>query len=207
VKTLHVAKVIGKFSQFTDPVILEQTGTTRRFFYAEVYADDDGVVNLRGNIICERKGKDGWQPFDGVKLSQMKAGEISKLELRTEHLKKLIVGLDVLKAAIEEKGIELGGVDLVVGRRNEMMRVDEDQKTAIEQLINNDHGADFWASLSSLRPDLTSQLADAEILRRRKTAVAQFENELQKGQWSETDWEKFFHTHQWIFGWGCASTF
>src|SRR5271154_4749549 len=99
------------------------------------------------------------------------AGEISKLELRTEHLKRFIIGLQVLKDAAAEKGIEFGDIDLVVGKREEMVRVDVDQKAAIEQLINNDHSAEFWATLSSLRPDLTAQLADAELLRRRRLAV------------------------------------
>jgi hypothetical protein len=56
----------------------------------------------------------------------------------------------VLKAAAEAKGIEFGDFDLVVGKRDEMIRVDIDQKAAIEQLISNDHSAEFWATLSSL---------------------------------------------------------
>jgi hypothetical protein len=73
----------------------------------------------------------------------LKAGEISKLELRTEHLKRFIVGLQVLKDAAAEKGIEFGDIDLVVGKREEMVRVDVDQKAAIEQLIDNDYSAEF----------------------------------------------------------------
>jgi hypothetical protein len=206
-KTLPVAKIAKNLVEFTAPIILEQKANTRRCFYAELACDVDGVWNLRGDIIHERKGKDGWLPLDGPKLSQLKAGEISKLELRTEHLKKFIVGLQVLKDAAAEKGIEFGDVDLVVGRRDEMMRVDADQKAAIEQLISNDHSAEFWATLSSLRPDLTAQLADAELLRRRRISVAQFEDELQMQRWSETDWEKFFQTNQWIFGLGLRFQF
>jgi hypothetical protein len=96
-KTLPVAKIAKNLVEFTAPIILEQKANTRRCFYAELACDVDGVWNLRGDIIHERKGKDGWLPLDGPKLSQLKSGEISKLELRTEHLKKFIVGLQVLK--------------------------------------------------------------------------------------------------------------
>jgi hypothetical protein len=201
-KTLPVAKIAKNLVEFTTPIILEQKANTRRCFYGELACDVDGIWNLRGDIIHERKGKDGWLPLDGPKLSQLKAGEISKLELRTEHLKRFIIGLQVLKDAAAEKGIEFGDIDLVVGKREEMVRVDVDQKAAIEQLINNDHSAEFWTTLSSLRPDLTAQLADGELLRRRRLAVAKFEEELQQERWSELDWEKFFQANQWIFGLG-----
>jgi hypothetical protein len=54
---------------------------------------------------------------------------------------------------------------------------------------------------------LTAQLADADLLRRRRIAVAEFENELKKQQWSETDWERFFQSNQWIFGLGLRFQF
>lgn len=97
----------------------------------------------------------------------------------------------MLKDATKEAGIEFGDADLVVGKRQEMVRVGEDQKAVIEQLISNNYGADFWAALSSLRPDLTAQLADAELLRRRENAVAEFERELAAKRWAEPDWERF----------------
>ena len=206
-KTLHISKVARNLSQFTDPIILEQTKTTRRCFYAELFSDDDGVAHLRGDIVCERMGPDGWLPLDGAKLSQLKAGEISKLELRTEHLKKFIIGLQILKAASEEKGIEFGDFDFIVAKSEEVMRVDGKQRAAIEHLINDDHGEEFWSALSRLRPELTAQLADAELLRRRKIAVAKFEDELQQKRWSEADWERFFKTNLWIFGLGLRFQF
>jgi hypothetical protein len=207
VKTLPIAKVAKNLVEFTAPIILEQKENTRRCFYGELACDADGVWNLRGDIIHERRGKEGWLPLEGPKLSQLKAGEISKLELRTEHLKKFIIGLQILKDAAGEKGIEFGDIDLVVGKREEMVRVDIDQKAAIEHLISNDHSTEFWAMLLLLRPDLTAQLADAELLRRRRIAVAQFEDELRKQRWTETDWENFFKANQWIFGLGLRFQF
>jgi len=207
VKTISTEKVARNLLRFTKPILLEEKENTRRCFYGELARDEEGIWSLRGNIIHERKGKDGWHPLDGEKLSQLRAGEISKLELRTDHVRKLIVGLQVLKDAAKEAGIEFGDADLVVGKRQEMVRVGEDQKAVIEQLISNNYGADFWAALSSLRPDLTAQLADAELLRRRENAVAEFERELAAKRWAEPDWERFFKTNQWIFGLGLRFQF
>jgi hypothetical protein len=175
VKTLPTERVAKNLLRFTRPIVLEEKLKTRRCFYGELACDGEGVWNLRGNIIHERKGLDGWHPLEGDKLSQFKAGDIAKLELRTEHVRKFIIGLKVLADAAKEEGIEFGDADLVVGKRQEMLRVGQDQKDIIEQLINNDYSAEFWASLSSLRPDLTAQLADAELLRRRKNAGGSLE--------------------------------
>jgi len=207
VKSLRTERVAKNLLKFTTPIVLEEKEKTRRCFYGELACDEEGAWNLRGTIIHERKGKDGWHPLEADKLSQLKAGEISKLELRTEHVRKFIVGLKVLADAAKEEGIEFRDADLVVGRRNEMVRVGEDQKAVIEQLINNDYSAEFWATLSTLRPDLTAQLADAELLRRRKHSVAMFERELEAKQWIEADWERFFKANQRIFGLGLRFQF
>jgi len=207
VKPLNVEKVTKTFTKFTTPIILEQKPNTRRCFYGELTRDDDGVWNLRGNIIHERKGANGWLPLDGEKLSHLKAGEISRLELRTDHLKKFIVGLQILKEAAEEEGVGFGDLDLVVGKRDEMLQIDGDQKGVIEQLISNNYSTEFWDTLATLRPDVTAQLADAEIMRRRKLAVEEFEKELNSGQWKESNWETFFKVNQWIFGLGLRFQF
>jgi hypothetical protein len=131
-KTLPVAKIAKNLVEFTTPIILEQKTNTRRCFYGELPCDVDGVWNLAATSSTSARGKDGWLPPDGPKLSQLKAGEISKLKLRTELLKRFIIGLQVLKDAAAEKGIEFGDIDLVVGKREEMVHVDVDQRAAIK---------------------------------------------------------------------------
>lgn len=178
-KPLKAEKIRRNIQKFTTPVVLEETTSTRRCFYGDVSCDNEGEWHLRGTIMCERKGKDGWQPQDGATLNELKGGEIAKLTLRTEHIRKLIDGLQVLNDAAKSEGVELSSADLVVGRRDELLRVGKQHKAVIEQLIENDYSQEFWEALTSLRPELTAQLAEAEILRRRKEAVAEFERELE----------------------------
>lgn len=206
-KELTLKMVAPGLLEFTRPVILEQTLTTRRSFHGALACGDDGIWEVRGTIMVERKGKNGWHPEDGASLSKLKGGEITKLELRREHVKRLIAGLEVLADAAKVRGIDLGGTRLVVGRREEVVQVDREQKVVIEDLIRSNQSAGFWDSLSSLRPDLASQLAEAEIIKRRRLTLDTFEKELLAGRWNELDWENFFSSNEWIFGLGLRFQF
>jgi len=206
-KALRLQSVARNLMKFTPPIVLEETSTTRRCFYGELARDDDGEWNLRGTIIAERKGSNGWHPQEGAVLSKLKGGEIAKLELRREHVKNFIVGLQVLADAAKLEGIDLRGADLVVGRKNQVVQVSAEHKAVIDDLIRGDHGTEFWKALSSLQPDLASQLADAELLKRRKATVAIFEKELASQTWKEPEWEAFFQKNQWIFGLGLRFQF
>ena len=193
--------------KFTHPIILEETQTTRRCFYGELANDDDGEWDVRGTIVVERKGKDGWHQQDGASLQKLKGGEIAKLPLRREHLKNLITGLEVLADAAKLEGIDLHGASLVVGKKEDVVNVGRERKAFIQDLISSNHSSEFWDSLSSLRPDLASQLAEAELLKRRRVAVAEFEQELNSQRWTEPYWEKFFMANEWIFGLGLRFQF
>jgi len=206
-KTLRLERVTRNLMTFTQPIILEQTTTTRRCFYGELASNNDGDWDLRGTILVERKGQNGWHPQTGDLLSKLKGGDIAKLELRREHVKNFIVGLQVLADAAKLEGIDLRGTELVVGKKDEVVQVGPEHKTIIDDLIRSNHGADFWDALSSVRPDLASQLADAELLKRRKATVAVFEKELESQTWTEPEWERFFEANQWIFGLGLRFQF
>jgi hypothetical protein len=201
-KTLSLQRISRNLMKFTPPIILEETQTTRRCFYGELASDDDGEWDVRGTIVVERKGKDGWHQQDGASLQKLKGGEIAKLPLRREHLKHFITGLQVLADAAKLEGIDLHGASLVVGKKEDVVNVGRERKALIEDLISSNHSSEFWDSLSSLRPDLASQLAEAELLKRRKLAVDEFETELHARRWTETVWEKFFMSNEWIFGLG-----
>jgi hypothetical protein len=62
---------------------------------------------LRGCITAERKGQNGsWHEEDGEKLSQLKSGEIRKLNLGREQVRNLFSGLGALIKAGEEHGVD-----------------------------------------------------------------------------------------------------
>jgi hypothetical protein len=67
----------------------------------------------------------GWHPQDGATLQRLTGGEVAKLELRREHIRKLLIGIETLAEAALVKGIELHSSKLVVGREEELVRVVE----------------------------------------------------------------------------------
>ena len=191
-KTIRARKLADDFIVI-DPVVLEENSKFRRLFHGQLAKDSDGNWNVRGIFTAERKGQSGWQEIEAVKIANLKAGELAKFELKTDHMVKLLAGLQVLADAAEDEGITLHSTELVVGRKTEIVRVvEQNHKRVIEQLIDQKRGNDFWDTLTSLDPDFAAQLADASIQKRRKTALAVFETELAEGKWKEPDWERFF---------------
>ena len=207
-KDLILKKRSDDFLDCTTPVILEETSTTRRCFYGSLAREPNGEWNVRGTFILERKGALGWHQQDGATLQRLAGGEIAKLELRREHIRKLLIGLDTLAKAAKVEGIELRSSKLIVGRDDEIVRVvEKEHKKIIQQLIQTDRGEEFWDALRQMRPDMTEQLAHNEIFRKRSEALREFEDELKAVRWNETLWEKFFKRNEWIFGLGLRLQF
>ncbi len=207
-KTLSIVKVADGLFRIEPPVLLEEKPTMRRLFFGELGKGEDQEWHVRGTIVVEKKGRTGWQP-DGVDLTGMKAGDLRKLELKSEHVRNLLAGLEILADAAEQQGASIRPVrKLVVAKENEVVRVVErDHKAIIEQLIAQDKGRDFWQSLTLLSPDIATEIAEAEIHRRRKAALETFERELLSRRWKEPEWEEFFCQNTWIFGYGLRYQF
>jgi hypothetical protein len=207
-KDLLLRRESDDFIRFTTPILLEETTTTRRCFYGSLARDPGGEWGVRGTLVLERRGPAGWHPQDGATLQRLNGGDVAKLELRREHLQKLLLGLDALTDAARVEGIELRSTKLIVGRKEELVRVvEKEHKAIIEQLIENGKGEDFWEALRSVRPDITEQLVNSEMHRRRSEALAEFEKALLASQWNEQQWERYFARNQWIFGLGLRFQF
>ncbi|MGA8868489.1 MAG: Shedu anti-phage system protein SduA domain-containing protein [Candidatus Sulfotelmatobacter sp.] len=206
-KTIKTRKLTATFVE-VDPVILEENSRTRRSFHGQLARDPAGVWIVRGIFVVERKNRDDIYPTELTSVGDLKAGELGKLELKTEHVKRLISGLKVLADAAEDRGITLRSAELIVGKKNEIVRVvEQDHKAVIEHLIAAKRGKDFWTSLVSLEPDVAAQLADASIQRKRKETLATFHSSLANGNWNEPNWKQFFAANQWIFGSGLRYQF
>ena len=98
-------------------------------------------------------------PNGTLKTEQhLNGGEVAKLELGKEHIRKLLMGLEALTEAALVKGIELRLSELVVGREQPLVRgIERESKAIIEQLITNGKGEEFWDALCMARPDITEQ--------------------------------------------------
>src|SRR5258708_36093939 len=94
-KLIKTRKLTSTFIQI-DPVILEENSKFRRCFLGELVRGDDGAWHVRGTLVAERRTEKGWQSVEGTSIAKLKAGELAKFELRTEHVNHLITGLNVL---------------------------------------------------------------------------------------------------------------
>lgn len=77
--------------------------------------------------------------------------------------------------------------------------VDAADRSLIEQ-VRSMNAADKAALLSALGKTLTPE--EINILLGRRTALEEFEREMQSGQWSERQWQEFFERQPWVFGYG-----
>ncbi len=207
-KLLKTFPVTERLSKINRPIVLEENSRTRRLFVPQLGKDSEGKWNVRGTLVVERKGKTGWQALEATHLASLPAGDLLKLELRTEHLKRLFSGLQVLMQVAAEYGIVPGSQELFVGHKDEFTSAAaHEYRAVIQELVNGNHGADFWETLRSIQPDIATHLAEAEIQRRRKAALGVFQNELLLNKWSERQWEIFFVENRWIFGYGLRYQF
>lgn len=207
-KKIQARKVSATLFELDRPVILEENRNTRRIFHGQVAKGTDGNWAIRGWILLERRGPGGWHSADDAKkISELKAGELLKLELRTEHVKKLFQGLTALYEVAEIVGAGKKSTKLVVGRPEEMLHVPQQYKSVIEDLIAEKRAPEFWEALTKLEPDLALHLADVEIQRSRREALEVFSQHLGSLDWNEPAWERFFNENQWIFGYGLRYQF
>jgi len=208
VKKIQARKISDTLFELDQPLILEEKRNTRRIFHGQVAKGTDGQWGIRGWILLEKRGRNGWRPADDAKkISEMGAGELLKLELRTEHVRKLFQGLTALNDVAEIVGVGNRSAKLLVGRPEELVQVPQKYKSIIEDLIKEHRAPEFWDTLTKLHPDLAAHLADAEIQRNRRRALETFQQHLDALDWNEPAWERFFNDNQWIFGYGLRYQF
>ena len=135
-KKIQSRKVSENLFELDGPIILEENRNSRRIFHGQVAkATRWGVGNSRlGGL--RKKGPSGWHEVENVQtVSDLQGGELLKLELRTEHVRKLYQGLTVLYEASEIVGGARRSAKLVVGKAEELVHVPQEYKSIIEGLI------------------------------------------------------------------------
>ena len=88
-------------------------------------------------------------------------------------------------------GTETGGLIDELTSRKESLSIDDLQR--IEGFLS--------------LPDFPAAVLHAASLAHQRSAVAEFERELERDQWQESDWQKFFKREKWIFGHGLLYVF
>ena len=205
-----VSRTSATSADVLDDIILSQTTTTRRIFRPKfVRRPEESKWRVEGALICQRKSsKNTWEDTRELKLSQMRAGECIAMNLDSTQTENFISGLDSLKAIAAQRGVRLGKRDIIVADPNQVVEVNnKNRKLVIEQLIARQYSQEVWDSIAATDPDLATRLSRSRLQEERRSALATFEQQLQANSWSEFQWENFFWSNQWIFGYGLRYQF
>jgi hypothetical protein len=197
-------KSTSMYSQMVnEPIIIEEKGTTRKIFLAEINDKKlDSGETVSGTIIHQRKkGNDQWEDIESINLNSLKGGEGVKIKLRSAQIKKLYDGLTKLYA-LSEKGVQRGETEYVVGTSDEIVNVPRKRKEYIEKLLEEDYGEEIWEELIDKNPDLATKLSHSRIHNNRLTSLTEFEENIKDNSKDENYWQKFFSQNDWIFGYG-----
>lgn len=198
------AKSTSYHSQdINEPIIIEEKGTTRRIFLAEINDTKlETGETVGGTIIHQRKGRnDEWEDIESINLNTLKAGEGVKLKLRSAQTKTLYDGLTKLYA-LSQKGIKRGETKYVIGTSDEIVSVPNKRKEYIEKLLKENYGEEIWEELVDKNPDLATKLSQSRIQSNRKKSLAEFETSMLDATKKEGYWQNFFTENDWIFGYG-----
>lgn len=69
------------------------------------------------------------------------------------------------------------------------------------------HGEAFWELVDLMSDNLPQRIALQRVQQLRAEALAEFEEHLKAGDWSEPKWQSYFERNTWIFGFGLSYRF
>ena len=200
--------ITDSFIGCDNPIKLETTPRTRRFFLPSFSKDAQGNVHLRGKFIYQKKASTGWVDEDGLSLRDVKAGDAISFELNTEAMNHFLDGISVLHKTTGIASLEERSERFSVALRNKVIEInDETLRPLVQGLIDKGYESRFWRELASLKPEEAEKFANDQILVKRKTSVRMFEEAMQKLTWTEPEWGKLFDENRWIFGLGLRYQF
>lgn len=211
-KTYDVRSTSAQSAQVADiwlnPPADPDTDLTRRILRVELVDNAKRPsARVRTCIMHQRRASKNapWQDVDHFNLARLKGGEEVRLQLdaaETFHLHQELVRLHALAA----EGIPSGEDRFVVAREDEAVHVGGRARQIIQELLE---GGDenIWNALAEIQPDLFKAVLVTKLHELREAAVNIFHEELERDSWTEGDWQDFFESNTWIFGYGLSYRF
>ena len=199
--TISTSKQSAKLAE---PITIEHTGNTRKVLFVDLNTNKVEKGETVGvTIVHQRKNsKEIWEDVECIKLNSLKGGEGVKLHLDSKTTKVLFNELRKLYALVDQEGVQFGTNEFTVAYAEEIIKVSKDRKIIIEKLLAENFGEELWAELVSSDPDLATRLSFAKIQSDRVKALEIFKENLDQKNGSESFWQSFFESNQWIFGYG-----
>lgn len=193
--SLHTAEVV-------EPIIIEEKNNTRRVFLANLNdTKRQSGETVSGTIVHQRKkNNDEWEDIESINLATLKGGEGVKIRFKSTPLRKFYAGLEKLYK-LSKGGLAPGETEYGFGKINEIIKVPQNRKKFIYQLLEKKFGEEIWKELVESDPDLATRLSLARIQTERQNVLKKFAFNLTQER-GEDFWQEFFEENQWIFGYG-----
>ena len=105
--------------------VVLRTGDRRRLiFRATLVRNPNNVAaSVRGTLVYQAKrARDAWVDIDSLNLTNMRAGEWTKIEMKSEEVLNLYQAVSSLYAHMRERGIAYGEQELVPTENGEVVR-------------------------------------------------------------------------------------
>ena len=191
-------KSIGKDFVDVGEYILEDTPRTRFAFKAQMHPR-----GIRGDIIRYKKDSDGnIEAVIPVDFRSLHNEEGVKITLSTEAICKLSERLKELQTLLKEEGVQPGTQEYSVVPSNALVINDSNKADAIRQLLDKDYGEEIWSALVDNNPDIATRLANSRLQENREKVLEIFDSMMKNDDVKESDWQVFFESNTWIFGYG-----
>lgn len=165
------------------------------------------AARVRACIMHQRRAskKSPWKDVDHFSLAKLRGGEEVRLQLGSAETYHLFQELARLHA-ISEDGVPMGENRFVVATEDEAIHATGEAKRVIQELVARGEQG-IWEALTELQPDLFKAVLVTKLHELREQAVQTFEEQLARDQWAEDDWQEFFESNTWIFGYGLTYRF
>ena len=190
----------------------ELIASTRKIARPEFIWDNakDPVAKVKLTLMHQRRGNkvasesQPWVDADSFNLANLKAGQQVRMELNSSETKRLFHALiqfydrmGTLQEVMSQAGIT-GTTDpgaiVVAGREREVLN----------RLLDQEGEDRTWDLLDEIRPGITKTLSIRKQHEQREAALNEFRIEMEREDWNEGDWQRFFEWNPWIFGFGLS---
>lgn len=177
-----------------NPIVLQESAKTRTVFRPGLSS-----VGVRGHVIRQKAGENGnWKDVNEADFRSLPPDTGVSIELDSAATKVLFDYLRDLYQ-IQAQGVSYGHQDYVVGKSDEVIRIDDKSKAqVIRELLEQGYTEEVWDELAHANPNLANRLAAAQIQADREQVIRDFRQALKDHQDDEAFWEAFFEQHPWI---------
>ena len=169
--------------------------------------DNNKGTGVGCKLFRYRKDSSGnTKPLSKISFNSLHENDSIEIRLRSDAAKKLFEHMDRLGYVADKRGVGYGNRKYKIADEGSLVINDENKSVIIAKLLERNYGNDFWSCLQASDANLATHLAYAKIQSDRAVALATFRNML-SGDFKEGEWQKFFESNQWIFGYGLRYKF